>query len=298
MRRGEVYRFRTQKGVGHEQQGVHYGVVVQADELLPRSVVIVAPTSRSALFVPALFGQWPERVLDTARLAAGDDVLDVGCGTGILARTAARRLNGSGSVTGIDINDGMLTIARRTPEPVTWRQGPAEHLPFPDHSFDRVVSQFAQMFFADQTASLTEMVRVTRPGGTITIATWASIDLSPGYAAMVDLLQRLFGDEAATALMAPFTLGTEDKLHDLIDKTLPNATVTLHRGLARFDSLEAWVQTDVRGWTLADMITDDQYAQLLASAKRELAHLVDDNEQVRFPAPALFATAPAPGCSG
>ena len=48
MRRGEVYRFRIPKGVGHEQQGARYGVIVQADELLPRSVVIVAPTSRSA----------------------------------------------------------------------------------------------------------------------------------------------------------------------------------------------------------------------------------------------------------
>ena len=48
MRRGEVYRFRTPNRVGHEQQGVRYGIVVQADELLPRSVVIVAPTSRSA----------------------------------------------------------------------------------------------------------------------------------------------------------------------------------------------------------------------------------------------------------
>ena len=48
MRRGEVYRLRTPEGVGHEQQGVRYGVVVQADELLPRSVVIIAPTSRSA----------------------------------------------------------------------------------------------------------------------------------------------------------------------------------------------------------------------------------------------------------
>lgn len=48
MRRGEVYRFRVPKGVGHEQHGARYGVIVQADELLPRSVVIVAPTSRSA----------------------------------------------------------------------------------------------------------------------------------------------------------------------------------------------------------------------------------------------------------
>ena len=48
MRRGEVYRFRVPKGVGHEQQGERYGVILQADELLPRSVILVAPTSRSA----------------------------------------------------------------------------------------------------------------------------------------------------------------------------------------------------------------------------------------------------------
>ena len=247
-----------------------------------------------AFFVPALFDQWPERVLDTAQISAGDDVLDVGCGTGILARAAARRLNDSGSVTGIDINDGMLTIARKTTEPVTWRHGPAELLPFPDHSFDRVVSQFALMFFADQKAGVQEMARVARPGGTITVATWASIDQSPGYAAMVELLQRLIGDEGANALMAPFTLGTKDKVHDLIAEILPNATVTVHHGQARFDSLEDWIHTDVRGWTLADMITDDQYTQLLAAAKRELTTFVDRTGQVRFPAPALIATAPAP----
>ena len=72
-----------------------------------------------------------------------------------------------------------------------------------------MVSQFAVMFFADKKAGLQEMARVARPGGTITIATWASIDQSPGYAAMAHLLQRLFGDEAANALMAPFSLGTE-----------------------------------------------------------------------------------------
>ena len=48
MRRGEVYRFRVPRGIGHEQAGERFAVVVQADELLPRSVVIVAPTSRSA----------------------------------------------------------------------------------------------------------------------------------------------------------------------------------------------------------------------------------------------------------
>lgn len=267
----------------------------ELDAATTGQVTATAAETYEAFFVPALFGQWPDRVLDAAGLAAGDDVLDVGCGTGIVARAAAQRLDSSGSVTGIDLNDGMLAVARRAPERVTWHHGPAELLPFRSRSFDRVVSQFALMFFTDQTAAIAEMARVTRPGGTITIATWASIDQTPGYAAMAHLLQRLFGDEAATALMAPFTLGTEAKLRDVIDKTLPDATVTLHPGLARFDSLEAWVHTDVRGWTLADMIDDDQYAQLLAAAKGELADFVDDNGQVCFGAPALIATAPAGG---
>ena len=66
MRRGEVYRFRIPKGVGHEQHGVRYAVIVQADELLPRSVVIVAPTSRSAR--PASFRPEIEVAGETTRV--------------------------------------------------------------------------------------------------------------------------------------------------------------------------------------------------------------------------------------
>lgn len=263
----------------------------ELDAATTGQVTATAAETYEAFFVPALFGQWPDRVLDVAGLAAGDDVLDVGCGTGIVARAAARRLDGSGSVTGIDLNDGMLAVARRAPERVTWHHGPAEHLPFRSRSFDRVVSQFALMFFTDQTAAIAEMARVTRPGGTITIATWASIDQTPGYAVMVDLLQRLFGHDTAAALEAPFTLGTEDQLTLLLGDVLPDATITRHEGVARFDSLEAWVHTDIRGWTLADMIDDSQYAELLAAAQTELADFADHNGHVHFPTPALIATA-------
>lgn len=242
-------------------------------------------------FVPSLFGQWPDRVLDAAGLSAGDDVLDVGCGTGIVARAAARRLAGSGSVTGLDVNEGMLDVARRAPEAVTWRAGAAEHLPFPDRSFDRAVSQFALMFFVYQAAGVSEMARVTRPGGTVTIATWADIEQSPGYAAMVDLLQRLFGDDAADALRAPFTLGNEARVLAVTGEILADAVVTTHSGVARFESLDAWIHTDVRGWTLADMIDDDQHAALLDAARTDLAEFVDEGGRVSFPAPALITTA-------
>ncbi len=74
------------------------------------------------------------------------------------------------------------------------------------------------------------------------------------------------------------------------DESLPNATITLHDGVARFESLEAWIHTDVRGWTLADMIDHKQYEQLVAAARQDLAQFVGGDGRVRFAAPALIAT--------
>lgn len=246
-----------------------------------------------SFFVPALFGQWPERLLDAIDVASTERLLDVGCGTGILARAAADRAN-EGAVTGLDVNDGMLAVARKADDRVTWREGVAEALPFPDAGFDHVLSQFALMFFTDQVAGLREMHRVLRPGGSVAIATWSEVSRSPGYAAMIDLLQRLFGDAAANALRAPFTLGTEADLRPVLDEVFPEATVGEVAGTAHFPSIEAWVHTDVRGWTLADMIDDDQYNELLAAASIELGRFVGDDGQVRFDAPALVVTATKP----
>lgn len=87
MRRGEVYRFRIPKGVGHEQQGERFGVVVQADEMLPRSVVLVAPTSRSAR--PASFRPEVEVGGDRTRVLVAQvgavDVQRLGRRVGVLS---------------------------------------------------------------------------------------------------------------------------------------------------------------------------------------------------------------------
>ena len=97
------------------------------------------------LFVPALVGQWAEQIAEAARIDAGDRVLDVGCGTGVLARAAADRVELAQQVTGLDRNEGMLAVARRVRPQIDWRQGDASALPFADNSFDVVVSQFALM---------------------------------------------------------------------------------------------------------------------------------------------------------
>ena len=239
-------------------------------------------------FVPALFGQWGPALLDAAGLRVGDRVLDVGCGTGTLARAAQRR---SAVATGIDVNEGMLAVARRVDPEVEWRQGAAEELPFATGSFEVVVCSFALMFLADRRAALEEMRRVLVPGGAVVLSTWAAADRSPGYAAMIALLDRLFGAEAADALRAPFCLGDAGELRSLVGAAFPDVVVGEHPGVARFASVDAWVLTDVKGWTLADMIDDEQLERLLAEAHTELQGFVAGDGTVRFAAPALIAVA-------
>lgn len=244
-----------------------------------------------SFFVPALFAQWTGTVLDAAEAQVGDAVLDVGCGTGVLACAASQRVGSAGRVTGIDPNDGMLAVARSTDASVDWQSGVAETLPFGNDTFDRAVSQFALMFFTDPTAASAEIARVTRPTGRIALAVWDHLDNNPGYARLAALLDRLFGPEAANALHAPFWLGDPGSLAEITTAAIAEPQITSHRGKARFDSLEAWLHTEIRGWTLADQIDDDAFRTLLDAARSELSDLVGENG-VAFEVSALVLSGP------
>jgi len=245
-----------------------------------------------SFFVPSLFQQWTERMCDAARLAPGQRALDVACGTGVLARAAAARVGPTGHVAGIDINEGMLAVARSTSPAIEWQQCPAEQIAFEDGAFDAVLCQFGLMFFADRARAVREMARVLRRGGRLAVAVWDDLASSPGYAAMASLLQRLFGDTATRALQAPFALGAKRGLAqcfaapDLVD-----VQIATHEGNAVFESIDAWVYTDIKGWTLAELIDDAQFAQLLEAARLEFRRFVEPDGRVVFRVPAHIASA-------
>ena len=245
-----------------------------------------------ARFVPALFRPWGRVVAAAAGVQPGQRVLDVACGTGALTEAVCERVQPGGRVVGLDANPSMLAVARRKKLDVEWREARAEALPFADAAFDAVVSQFGLMFFDDRAQALREMQRVLRPGGRLAVAVCDGLDRSPGYAALTNLLQRLFGGRVADAFRAPFVLGDEGLLQRLCAQAgMTGAEISRHAGTVRFPSIDALVTTErACAWTLGGLLDDAQFSRLLAQSRAALAPFAGADGSVAFTMPALVIT--------
>ena len=166
--------------------------------------------------VPTLFEPWARDIIGRATLQPGERVLDIACGTGVVARHVAQQISDSGSITGIDLNEGMLEMARvqaeRKGAKVEWRQGDAGALPFDDASFNVVLCQQGLQFFPDKAAALREMHRVLMPGGRLVVSVVRSLEHNPLMARQIEPLTRYLGDEAASVQRAVCSLGDADEL--------------------------------------------------------------------------------------
>jgi len=246
--------------------------------------LIDAAEGYEQLLVPALFARWPAIVLDAADVAAGEAVLDVACGTGVLARAAVGRVGETGSVSGVDPGAGMLTVAEQLEPSVDWHLGVAESLPFDDHTFDVVASQFGFMFFADKPTAAREMMRVTKPGGRIAVAVWDGLEQNPAYAAEVALLERLAGPAAADCVRAPFALGDAHRFANAFAAPAVDVGVTTHRAVGRFPSVTAMLEADLRGWLpiLGIDLDEPLIERILVEADAALADYVQPDGSVAF----------------
>ena len=254
---------------------------------------IEAAIAYEEFFVPALFQEWAPRLVAAAQLQPGQRVLDVACGTGVLARESATCVGATGAVVGLDRNPGMLTVARRLAPGIEWREGTAEALPYPDHSFDAVVSQFGLMYFTDRGQALREILRVLAPGSRLAVAVWDSLDHTPAYAAELALLERIAGRRGADALRAPFVLGDQQELAMLVAGAgFAAVAVTAHHGTAKFPSLRSMIEADLRGWlpVMGVVLSEEQIARAIAEAGDALNIYVTAEGRVEFDSPAHIVT--------
>ena len=177
-----------------------------------------APQAYERYMVPTLFTPWAQELLACAALHAGERVLDVACGTGIVARLAAQRVGPSGYVMGVDLNAAMIETARtQTPPagvPVEWREGDAHALPCADATFDVVCCQQGLQFFPDKPHALREMHRVLGPGGRLVLSVWRSLPYNPYGRAMADARERHVG--AAASTRAAYGFGEMEPLRTLL----------------------------------------------------------------------------------
>lgn len=177
------------------------------------------PENYERYFVAAIGGPVAHDLIEIAALRPGERVLDVACGTGVVTRLAAERVGDSGWVAGLDVNPGMLGVARAVAPPgasIDWYETSAEAMPLPDDSFDVVLCQMGLQFIPDKHAALREIRRVLVPGGRVVINL-------PGprpaqFAIMGEALARHISPDAAGFAGLVFSLHEEDELRQLMSR--------------------------------------------------------------------------------
>jgi SAM-dependent methyltransferase len=243
-------------------------------------------------FVPAIFAGSAVLLADLAAIGRGERVLDVGCGTGVVAREAARRVGAEGRVVGLDLNPRMLAVARRVAPEIEWRQGDAAELPFEDGAFDVVASQYAFMFFPDPVRALREMWRVLAPRGRLAVAVCGPLAHTSGYRALAEVAERVCTPEVVELLKSPFALGDKARLAELARSAgLDGANVQTLECPVRFPSIDALVHTEIKASPIRDVIDDRSFAALLEGAREALAPLCADGREISFTLPVLVVLA-------
>jgi len=224
-----------------------------------------------AYFVPAMVAPWARVLVDRVRPGAGDRMLDVACGTGVVARMIAPVVGVTGRAVGLDVSAPMLAVARRLPladhAPVEWREENALAMALADASFDLVVCQQGLQFFSDRAAGVREMRRVLRAGGRVAVACWQSLEHNPVSRALIHAEARLL-DEPAERLGRAFSLAEADELHALFAAAgFSHVDVMAHAMTVRFPHPERFVRLTIESAAAAV----PALARMEAAARAKLA---------------------------
>jgi ubiquinone/menaquinone biosynthesis C-methylase UbiE len=250
------------------------------------------PQAYERYLVPAFFDGCAAELLALVPPASGQRVLDIACGTGIVARRASAQVTGdgtaAGTVVGVDVNEAMIEVARTVPAAgtITWHVADAAALPLPDAAFDIVYCQQGLQFATDRPDALREMQRVLGPGGRAGFAIWRALEHSPAFVTFVDVLQRHAGDEAAAMMRSPFGWSDRNEIRDLVLAAgFESVRIRIGIVLVRFPSATQFLRSEVLSSPLAGPVGalgDHRYQALDDDLAQRLLPYADD-DGIAFP---------------
>jgi ubiquinone/menaquinone biosynthesis C-methylase UbiE len=218
-----------------------------------------APELYQKYLVPAITTKWAEDLVGRAQPGVGEEVLDVACGTGVVARLASRRM-AQGHVTGLDLNKAMLAVARTLASegaPIDWIEGSALELPFPAGKFDLVLCQLGLQFFPDQGRALREMRRVLSPSGRVALSVYSPIERTPGANAFVLALDRVLGPTASSIKRGGHSFGAPHELQELLsDARFVEVEVQIVEQEIAFPSVLDYVRFQLLATPMAALLSD------------------------------------------
>ena len=179
------------------------------------------PETYERYIVPTWMADWTSDLIDAGGVGPKKRVLDVACGTGIIARKAAGLVGPDGRIAGVDLNEGMLRVAGRCAgeEGVTtieWYQSDVTGLPFSSGEFDTVLCQQGLQFFPDKAAALREMKRVLAPHGRLALSVWGRSEKCPHVIAICDVFTEFFGEDSTTIFRVAGSLSNPRVLENLV----------------------------------------------------------------------------------
>ena len=229
------------------------------------------------ILVPTIFRPWGGALLDRIRPAPTERVLDVGCGTGIVARLVRERCGSATRIVGVDVNPEMIAVARSIAPDIEWHQGNAIDLPFPARSFDLVLAQQVLQFLPDRRAGMKEMRRMTAAGGRIAFSTWRPIEENPLFLALHQLAATRFGEHLDRRFSFGDAADIVTMLHDAGFRGVHIETLTR---IERVPDAAQFVAMNLAGTIDAlDQMREAERAQAIAlfqaEARKAIAPFID-----------------------
>lgn len=232
--------------------------------------------------VPAIYTQWASRVAEIAEIEFGQEILDVACGTGTLARAAHLETGLKGKVVGLDLSEKMLAAASRHSQAIEWKLGDAASMPFEKNRFDRVMSQFSLMFITNRVATIKEMLRVCKPDGLVILAIWGPLPHGSAYEELIKLIGQFSGYHAAKKLALPWDLGKPGVMDAMLLASGVNEYECFERdGFARYPSVSAFLESHLRLAGEFDGLDEQAFQEILNTANLKLhSHLSTEHQLI------------------